>query len=203
MFGLVLSCWAGLGCCCCCYVVVVVFYFWVDFILSFSLPWAFCGWRRHRILFWNNYSSTVLFPARDSFFFTFTFTTRCFCFSDTVPTENSRMQMRSSFCLFVCLLLVLSCPSVGVANDKGQQSGGYTPPKLLYLSSTFHIKAKEERRETSVRGRKMTGYDLVGIVFSVFSNGLRERRVSFGWTEDQLSLFFLFFLFFFLITQPN
>lgn len=193
MFGLVLSCWAGLGCCCCCYVVVVVFYFRVDFILSFSLPWAFCGWRRHRILFWNNYSSTVLFPARDSFFFFFTFTTRCFCFSDTVPTENSRMQMRSSFCLFVCLLLVLSCPSVGVANDKGQQSGGYTPPKLLYLSSTFHIKAKEERRETSVRGRKMTGYDSLELCL-VFS---RTACVSGGFLLAEPRINYLFFSCFF------
>jgi hypothetical protein len=87
----------------------------------------------------------------------------------------------------------LSCPSVGVANDKGQQSGGYTPPKLLCVSSTFHIKEKEERRETSVRGRKMTGYDSLELCL-VFS---RTACVSGGFLLAKPRINYLFFLVFF------
>ena len=117
--------------------------------------------------------SLATFPSSGLFYFYF-FTIRLFVFLIRCrPSELSHANARSFLfvCLFCFVFPVLSCPSVGVANDKGGQSGGAIPS---YSTLTPRV---WKRKETSVRGRNDRLW-LVGIVFQCFPSGLRERRVS-------------------------
>ncbi len=142
MLCLVLFCWAGLGCCCCCCCCCccILFSGWFSFYLFLS--------RELFAVDVGTGSSFEIIILRLYFFqlgilVFFTFTTRCFCFSDTVPTENSRMQMRSSFCLFVCFSCCLVHQSAWLMTKANKVEDIH---HLSYFAFPPHFTSKQKRR---------------------------------------------------------
>ena len=104
------------------------------------------------------------------------------------------MQMSRKLLLFFVLFLVLSCPSVGVANDKGKVKTIYTELlkrcSVLFFFVLFFFVSHLEKK-TSVRGSNERGYDSLELMFNVFK-WLIRGRFSFEERNNYLFFFLVF-----------